>query len=528
MSSKQDNHDKSNTPKSKRKKQKKKKNRSDDDEPELDEKLDNEKFQKMLGDMFPSNHQNKKINDIKKKKKNKKTEDSDNESEYNPEDDIPDTDDSLLDDIFEQAYEKERERLEAEEDSDDSEEEDSEYDEENDDEIEDMRKGFQGMKFNIVFTDPRMDKSHFKHSGCDEQRHEDEDDEDYENDEEEAEEAEEEEEELLCGLKEASSHMKRCPVLPTGRVMSGKKNSSTYKKNEKIQIKLDDWDKKYKGIVKRVHLSKKKYFYDVQLDESDDEEYELVKKVPENKLRKLDKKEYEYGKLVNEMKDLIDAKNKGGKAFKKKIEKMKKAAEDEEKKLIEKEIKTKKQKNFKSFKKLLRGKRTVSDIKYFKSLDIDTQENIMKKMKEVQEFSNDEKPHKFKLMESQIPVQYKSYALRKLESLKWMDPGSGEYYKIKQWVDTFMKIPFGKYSSLPVTLDDGVDKCREFMENAKKVLDDAVYGLDDAKMQIMQLVGQWISNPKSTGTAIAIKGPMGTGKTTLVKEGVSKILNRPF
>jgi len=72
MSSKQDNHDKSNTPKSKRKKQKKKKNRSDDDEPELDEKLDNEKFQKMLGDMFPSNHQNKKINDIKKKKKIRK------------------------------------------------------------------------------------------------------------------------------------------------------------------------------------------------------------------------------------------------------------------------------------------------------------------------------------------------------------------------------------------------------------------------------------------------------------------------
>jgi ATP-dependent Lon protease len=30
------------------------------------------------------------------------------------------------------------------------------------------------------------------------------------------------------------------------------------------------------------------------------------------------------------------------------------------------------------------------------------------------------------------------------------------------------------------------------------------------------------------GTAIAIKGPPGTGKTTLIKEGISKILNRPF
>ena len=37
-----------------------------------------------------------------------------------------------------------------------------------------------------------------------------------------------------------------------------------------------------------------------------------------------------------------------------------------------------------------------------------------------------------------------------------------------------------------------------------------------------------ISNPQAAGTAIAIHGPMGTGKTTLVKDGISKILNRPF
>jgi ATP-dependent Lon protease len=47
-------------------------------------------------------------------------------------------------------------------------------------------------------------------------------------------------------------------------------------------------------------------------------------------------------------------------------------------------------------------------------------------------------------------------------------------------------------------------------------------------MQIMQMLGQWISNPKAMGTAIAINGPMGTGKTSLVKEGISKILNREF
>ena len=109
-----------------------------------------------------------------------------------------------------------------------------------------------------------------------------------------------------------------------------------------------------------------------------------------------------------------------------------------------------------------------------------------------------------------------------------MDPSIGEYFKLKNWIDTFMRIPFNKYNNLPVNINDGIEKCNAYMENAVKTLDDAVFGLNDAKMQIMQLIGQWIVNPDAVGSAIAIKGPMGTGKTTLVKEGISKILNRPF
>jgi ATP-dependent Lon protease len=109
-----------------------------------------------------------------------------------------------------------------------------------------------------------------------------------------------------------------------------------------------------------------------------------------------------------------------------------------------------------------------------------------------------------------------------------MEPGAGEYYKIKNWVDTFMQIPFGKYKQLPITIADGIEKCHEFMENAKKTLDEAVFGLNDAKLQIMQMIGQLLVNPSAVGTAIAIQGPMGTGKTTLIKDGISKILGRDF
>ena len=48
------------------------------------------------------------------------------------------------------------------------------------------------------------------------------------------------------------------------------------------------------------------------------------------------------------------------------------------------------------------------------------------------------------------------------------------------------------------------------------------------KCKLCNLIGQWIANPNCIGSAIAVKGPPGTGKTTLIKEGISKILNRPF
>ena len=91
-----------------------------------------------------------------------------------------------------------------------------------------------------------------------------------------------------------------------------------------------------------------------------------------------------------------------------------------------------------------------------------------------------------------------------------------------------MQIPFGKIDTLPIQHSDGIEKCHEFMEKSKQILDDAVYGLNDAKLQIMQMVGQLVTNPNAIGSSIAIKGPMGTGKTTLVKEGISKILGRDF
>lgn len=207
-----------------------------------------------------------------------------------------------------------------------------------------------------------------------------------------------------------------------------------------------------------------------------------------------------------------------------------KNAENGIKKNTKKKDKKLRLKNTREFNKLMQEKNMMNDLKYFKEkLTLPEQKKVLEELTAVMEHCHIEKPYRLTLLDADIPPEYKAVAYKKINTLKYMEPGGGEYYKIKQWVDTFMQIPFGKYKNLPVTLhDNGPQECATFMENAKQTLDSAVYGMNDVKLQIMQMVGQWITNPKAMGTAIAIKGPMGTGKTTIVKEGISKVLGRDF
>ena len=168
-------------------------------------------------------------------------------------------------------------------------------------------------------------------------------------------------------------------------------------------------------------------------------------------------------------------------------------------------------------------------INYYKdNYNSEEQYELIKKMNSINDINIIKKPYRIKILESNIPELFKAYAMNKINTLHKMDPSNGEYSKLKYWIDNFMRIPFNNYVSLPVYITDGIDKCNSFMEDARVTLDNAVYGLNDAKMQFMQLLGQLISNPKSTGMAIGIHGDKGIGKTSLVKDGISKILNRPF
>ena len=256
-----------------------------------------------------------------------------------------------------------------------------------------------------------------------------------------------------------------------------------------------------------------------------------MKKKKKKKKVEGEEEEIELTDVEQEYLDLVETKKTlTTQLFKRPSSKVLKKAVDDCKRSIMKLVKKARNKNAKMYHRLINtDKKRANEVDYFKKkLSNKEQLRVMKELKDINKFINIDKPYRLALLNTNIPPNFKAVAMQRLNVLRTMEPGDPEYYKIKNWVDTFMRIPFGIYRSLSVNITDGLDVCNDFMENAKSVLDNCAYGLDDAKLQIMQMMGQWISNPDAMGTAIAIKGPMGTGKTTLVKDGISKILGREF
>src|SRR6056300_747339 len=240
-----------------------------------------------------------------------------------------------------------------------------------------------------------------------------------------------------------------------------------------------------------------------------------------NKKKANEEEEIELTDVEQEYLDLVETKKTlTAQLNKRPNSKVLKKAVDDCKRSIMKLVKKARNKNAKIYHKLINtDKKRANEVDYFKKkLSNKEQLRVMKELKDINKHINIDKPYRLALLNTNIPAKFKAVAMQRLYVLRGMEPGDPEYYKIKNWVDTFMRVPFGIYRNLTVNIKDGIDVCNNFMENAKSVLDQCAYGLDDAKLQIMQMMGQWISNPDA----------MGTGKTTLVKEGISKILGREF
>jgi len=167
------------------------------------------------------------------------------------------------------------------------------------------------------------------------------------------------------------------------------------------------------------------------------------------------------------------------------------------------------------------------DIDAFRKLPKDRQATIVKSVKKVANVMDNEEHPYFRILSLPIDANSKRTAIERQIAI--MDAensrmGGDTNPKAQAWVRGFLSIPFGKYQ-YPVkrAKKDPAGYLRWSMDAMNKI----VYGMDDAKDHILRYVAQMITNPRAAGNCLAFLGPPGTGKTSLIRNGLGKILNRP-
>lgn len=165
-------------------------------------------------------------------------------------------------------------------------------------------------------------------------------------------------------------------------------------------------------------------------------------------------------------------------------------------------------------------------LKYFMNSNIENRKNIIEQEKNIKEFTKDEEePVRYRIQKFNIPDNIKRKVYQKLEIYQ---NDSSNSAKFTSWINGFMEIPWNKISNLPVNKESPPNDICKFLKNAKDIMDNVIYGQNNAKEHILEVISKMISNPNKAGNVFCIHGEMGTGKTSIIKNGMAKALGLPF
>ena len=150
----------------------------------------------------------------------------------------------------------------------------------------------------------------------------------------------------------------------------------------------------------------------------------------------------------------------------------------------------------------------------------------MTQIEEIINLSGDKTHSVMKILNYPLNNQTKANILKNWLTLA-KSRDADDKHKLKTWFDILMTVPFG----ITKGIDIGTIKptnVKTFLDKLNKSMNDAVFGHDEAKRQIVQFMAQKIKNPKCKGNVLGIYGPPGNGKSSLVKEGIAKAMDKPF
>ena len=163
-------------------------------------------------------------------------------------------------------------------------------------------------------------------------------------------------------------------------------------------------------------------------------------------------------------------------------------------------------------------------VKYFCTQDKDVRKKFLEQIKKLNQEVEMKEPILFRLVNLNMEKEQKNHIIR--QYFRVMNSMHGND-KLKTWVSEVLKVPFGKYKGLDLNNIKKNDVSK-FVKSLEDKMNDAVWGHDEAKRKIVRMMVQKITNPKAKGNVLGIYGVPGNGKTTLIKEGIAKAMDKPF
>ncbi|MBQ6181366.1 MAG: endopeptidase La [Ruminococcus sp.] len=120
------------------------------------------------------------------------------------------------------------------------------------------------------------------------------------------------------------------------------------------------------------------------------------------------------------------------------------------------------------------------------------------------------------IMELKLDEKSREKLLKEADKLTKLPPSSQEAFVIKNYLDTVLDLPWGKYT-----------KAKLSIEKAESVLEKDHYGLKKVKERILEFLAVHMLNPEIKGQIICLAGPPGIGKTSIAKS-IAKAMGRKY
>lgn len=171
---------------------------------------------------------------------------------------------------------------------------------------------------------------------------------------------------------------------------------------------------------------------------------------------------------------------------------------------------------------------TKSDIieetlEYFCNIKEEERKSYLSKLQDITIIKKSIEPYIMQLLNSDIDNDTKSHIISNIQT-----SANSRDSKLRNWVRNVMKLPLGKTVGINLEDLDSPKKKKDFLDGLKNQMETAVFGHEEAKRHIIQVMAQNITNPNSKGSVMGLWGPPGCGKTELIKSGIAKAMKRPF